>query len=111
MKAKTIIISLIVSALCLSASAHKDRIIHLEESKLIGLPEQYQPASFTVTNQIISIGRNMVKITEPIWKRFGNIEEDKIIITSSWYHARTTIPPYIIFSNSKFSIVLNLNTP
>jgi len=81
MKIKTLISSLIISAFCTSAFAHKDRIIQLKENKLIGLPEQYQPASFTITNQTISIGKNMVKIPDPIWKRFGNIQDENLIIT------------------------------
>lgn len=110
MKIKMLLTGLIISAFCVSAEAHRDRIIQLKGNKLIGLPEQYQPATFSATNLLLSIGKYEVKIPAPIWNRFGNIETNQLIFTSSWYHEEGTLPPYINIHNSNFSLLLNLDS-
>jgi len=109
MKIKTLTISLIISAFCLSSIAHQDRILELKENKLIGLPTQYQPATFSYQTRSLSIGKNSVVIPESIWSLFGDIKQDPIIFTASWYHDGD-LPHYLYVKNRNCEFLINLQT-
>jgi len=112
MEIKILITGLIVSLFCVSSFAHQDRIILLEEERLDGLPEQYQPATLSISNQQLTIGQNTVVIPDCIWNRFGDTQKSPLKFGASWYHEQYEggLPPYMRIWNSHFRLLLNLDS-
>jgi len=88
----------ISAVICFSASAHQDRIIKLENGVLVGLPDKYQPAYFNLQKKSLQIGVNQLDFPPCISNYFSEDAQDDILITSSWHHDLTTIPPYLLIS-------------
>ncbi len=91
--------------------AHKDRLIRLNGDKLIGLPEEYQPASFD--GNVLSISGNKLTFPSCIKKSINFKRNKNLLILSSWYHSRSTLPPYISFANknnSRLSLLLDMTS-
>lgn len=80
---------------CCPLSAHMDRIIELEEGKLIGLPQEYQPAFLDLQDMSLQIGSNRLKFPACVSKYFQNQTQYDVEITASWYHDVYTLPPYL----------------
>jgi hypothetical protein len=97
---KKIFLSVFFLALvfCVSASAHQDRIITMENGKLIGLPERYQPAHLDLQKKSLRIGANQFNFPACVLKYFPNDDQYDIKITSSWYHDLSILPPYLSIS-------------
>ena len=117
MKMTSYILAVITYFICISVSAHKDTIIRFEYGKLIGLPEEYQPAILSLDKRSIQIGSKSVTIPKCIWDRFGKVKEKDILVHSSWYHDKTMLPAYIVIEVKKdkrqdnyYELNLNLNT-
>ena len=112
-KRACLVISLL---LCSSVFAHQDRIITLESNgDLTGLPEQYLPANFNEKTHTLSIAKNTFAMPVCISKYFSFSPDSTLKITSSWYHQRSILPPYINFKispNDKdyaFSLLIGLD--
>lgn len=79
------------------SEAHQDRIIELKNGRLVGLPDQYQPAYFDLENKSLQIGTNRIIFPPCVSTYFPDNEKYKLFITSSWYHSSDLLPPYIVF--------------
>ena len=114
--------------------AHQDVEVQImSDGKLLGLPKEYQPASLEVAfsgndksrrpNSIsISIGKNTTIVPSCAAQLINTNEKKLIGASASWYHTRSTLPPYlnVIFldpvqdtsswPNSGFSLLFNLET-
>ena len=104
-----ILLFLVVTATC---HAHKDRIFACNNGIIQNLPKVYEPATFSVTTKLLKIGKCSVKIPDSLWEKFGDINKDPIKFTGSWYHRKEKggLPNYISLRNSKFKLLLNLDT-
>jgi hypothetical protein len=77
-------------------AAHEDTGIVLgPKGELKGLPEQYLPAS--LQNNKIIIGKHELNMPECVAKYFSNSANYDLLISSSWYHNKSLLPPYINF--------------
>ncbi len=86
------------------AFAHQDTIIQLDESgHMKGLPDEYSPAQIDFEKELISIGNTTMQMPPCIFKYFSDRQSYDLKITSSWYHQRSTLPPYISFKVSPLS--------
>ncbi len=112
MNTKTLMLPLALLALCSPLHAHQDTGITLVTNRLQGLPKQYEPASFSYRSRTLAIGTNSVVIPEPIWKLFGDTDEDPIVFSASWYHLRQPggLPDYLYMRNSSCEFVVSLKT-
>lgn len=116
MKIRTILSVLSFFTATFTAFAHVDRIITLERGVLVGLPDQYMPAAFSVVEQKLTIGRHTVTLPKCISSYWGSIESSNITFSSSWYHKRSSLPPYLVLrirtpdSKDQFHLLLNLET-
>ena len=81
---------------CSAVSAHKDRIIEREtDGKLVGLPNQYEPAFLTLRPKaILRIGKNAVTIPQCLVEALS-LRQSNLRFTSSWYHDLSILPPYL----------------
>ena len=112
---KHLAILLIALSCGLTCKAHTDTVITLDGDKLIGLPNQYSPAVFNWKSRTLRIGANQVDLSA-----FENVvplnQEYAISIASSWYHKRSTLPPYIGLKlkpkgrTFTYSLLFNLET-
>jgi hypothetical protein len=75
--------------------AHKDRIIKLDGNQLLGLPEKYQPASFSLSDNTLRI-KNHEMIFAPYIEAFFTEENCKLEFFASWYHNIDLLPPYLL---------------
>jgi len=112
MKTKTLVIALTLLALCSPLHAHQDTVITLVTNRLQGLPQQYEPASFSYHTRALAIGTNSVVIPKPIWRLFGDTEQDPIVFSASWYHHRRPggLPDYLYIRNKNCGFLVNLKT-
>lgn len=91
--------------------AHQDTRLTLEDGKITGLPEKYEPASFDRNKKVLTIGGKTFEFPEVLQKLFtdGRVEEgplgkieDKghpyqLVLSASWYHDYFEIlPPYLL---------------
>jgi hypothetical protein len=83
--------------LCANSFAHENKIITLEEGKLIGLPDQFAPAEFNLDNFKLRIGDNEMAFTPFLASLFPENNEYDLDIYSSWYHDKSVSPSYIGF--------------
>ncbi len=110
MKIKIILLVILAFSFSVESYAHKDRCIRLIGDKLEGLPTEYQPASFSYEYKTLTIGQNTMVIPESIWIKFGDTKQNPLDFSASWYHSRSTLPPYMSIENSKFGLLLNLDS-
>ena len=96
---------------------HKDRIIFYEKNgELVGLPQIYQPASFSLKSRTLKIGDNKIIIPDCVWSLFGKVKKESLKFGASWYHKSKTLPPYIHMrivptrDKSGYRLLFNLNT-
>ena len=111
MRSSFIFFSILISS---AAFAHKDTGIKLDKSgQLIGLPKEYLPAKFELENFTLSIANNQLTLPECISKFLVN---NKLSFSSSWYHTRSSLPPYFNINASSYSqnieytFMLNMDT-
>ncbi len=97
-----------------SSAAHEDMGILLgPKGELKGLPEQYLPAS--LQNNKITIGTHELNMPECVAKYFSSAVPYDLSISSSWYHNKSTLPPYINFNikpknkDFEFRLLFSLN--
>ena len=115
MKCKVIIACFFTFIFSITSNAHTDTILNQEGYKLVGLPEEFTPAVFNWEKKLLRIGENQIDLNS-----FENVipmrQEYKIYISSSWYHKRSALPPYIGIvlkpkdRTFKYTILLKLET-
>ncbi|WP_044615846.1 hypothetical protein [Gynuella sunshinyii] len=94
-------LAVIIVMLSSFAYSHQDRIIQVgSDGGLIGLPDEYLPASINVREGQISIGGTTLNMPPCVFKYFQDHESYDLSVTSSWYHQRSSLPPYIQFKVS-----------
>lgn len=99
-----------------SAYGHQDAIIPLVRGKLQGLPENYQPATFSRAERKLQIGNLSVTIPPCLWQHFSAAKESEFRFLASWYHDVATLPPYISVSvadkktKTQIQLLINLDT-
>lgn len=109
---------LIILAFCnAQAFAHQDTIITVDKTgNMEGLPEAYLPANIDLDKNSISIANNQFDMPRCVSKYFAHHESHKLHVTSSWYHQRSILPPYINFKISpkgkdfEYSLMFELDT-
>ncbi|KID56563.1 hypothetical protein JF50_11535 [Pseudoalteromonas luteoviolacea] len=94
------------------AHAHQDTVLKLNGNKLVGLPNQYLPASFDESTNILKIkNRQLIFAKCFVEKEEFDIEHG---IYASWYHRTpyNDLANYIGFKTkkSRFGLVINLDT-
>lgn len=96
--------------------AHQDRILSLNEDKLVGLPEKYLPAEYDATRKKLRVRNHEMVFSPYLSSLFPNDIDYELKITASWYHESNTLPPYINFEikplgkDYSYRILLNLET-
>ena len=94
--------------------AHKDALIRLKGTELVGLPEKFAPAELDLKAARLRIGHHVMTFSPFLKSLFDQSHE--LVISASWYHNSKTLPPYIQFSiqprkkDSSYAILLNLET-
>jgi len=83
-----------VLLISISVQAHKDRLITLENECLVGLPNEYQPAQLNLNEGRLRI-KNHVMVFPPYIRSLFPENRYHLEITSSWYHERSILPPYL----------------
>ncbi len=83
--------------------AHTDKIIEIEDGKLLGLPAKYNPAIISPNGLNIQI--NDIQLKFPIWFNTSkeNFKMYDLKIRASWFHDLSILPPYIIIRMEKKS--------
>jgi len=77
-----------------SVCGHADTIIRLDGDKLVGLPQEYQPAQLDLKAFRIRI-REHTKDFSPWLKSLFEQPHD-LLLSASWYHERSIPPPYLL---------------
>ena len=96
---KYFLILIVFAIFSAQAMAHQDRIIQVaKDGSMTGLPETYLPAKIDLENMAITIARTTFNMPPCVSKYFADY--DNLEVTSSWYHTRSTLPPYINFKIS-----------
>ena len=73
--------------------ANEDTVIRLEGTNLIGLPKHYTPAELDPKAIRLRIGSHAMTFSPFLKSLFD--EPHKLRIAASWYHERSTLPPYL----------------
>ena len=76
------------------AFGHADMIIRRDDNKLVGLPPAYQPAELDLKAFRIRI-REHTEDFSP-WLKSLFIQPYDLQLSASWYHERSTLPPYLL---------------
>ncbi len=93
-----IIVTILILLICSHTLAHTDRLIEIDgDGNLIGLPTEYLPAIFNRKEMVLNVQGSTLNVRSclPNNVDFGDVN---VKITSSWYHSRSTLPPYINLS-------------
>jgi hypothetical protein len=94
--------------------AHRDTLIRLEGTQLVGLPEKFAPAELDLKAARLRIGHHVMTFSPFLESLFDQPHE--LVISASWYHHSKTLPPYILLriqpreKDFSYGILLNLET-
>jgi len=97
-----------------SVQAHVDTTLLLRGDKLLGLPETFSPAVFDRKLFRLRI-KNHQMVFSPFLRSLFETSH-KLVVSASWYHTGSTLPPYILFSiypkgkDFSYKILLELET-
>src|ERR1700677_4976282 len=78
---------------CSALLAHKDRLIELKGTRLVGLPEKFTRAELDLKAGELRIGHRAMTFSPLLKSLFDQPRE--LVISASWYHDPETLPPYI----------------
>lgn len=86
-----------------AAYAHRDTIFHISESgELVGVPEEFSPAyllidheSDVVNSVTLQVSGHIAELPACIARFFDLPIGEEILVSGSWYHERSLLPPYI----------------
>ena len=99
-----------------SSFAHEDTIIEVKETKLIGLPEEYQPAELDLENKLLRIADNQIILPDCLIQ-YLPINNNDARVLASWYHDnRSGLPPYLNITGInqdkpiKYWVLFDMNT-
>lgn len=115
---KLLIFFILSLFMCNSLFAHTDRIITCKNGKLIGLPKQYQPAELDLDKYRLRIKNHVINISKSAYLNslFPKNKKYDLDISSSWYHDKSLLPPYIVFhikpleKDFSYKILFNMDT-
>lgn len=88
-----------------SVWAHQDRVLKLQpDGSIEGLPEKYQPASLKIardpsnltTGAVLTLGQGRYEFPDCLLGMFDLPDGLSIALHGSWYHERSTLPPYLV---------------
>jgi hypothetical protein len=93
-------------------AAHQDTPIQRKDGKLLGLPKEFQPASFDLEKKIFTISGKALKFPDSLQSlfpddrrvdQFGEPNAVKGIpyelkFSASWYHGPSLLPPYLLIT-------------
>jgi hypothetical protein len=94
--------------------AHEDAIIQLKGTNLVGLPKTYAPAELDMKAFRLRIGSHAMTFSPFLKSLFD--EPNELRISASWYHERSTLPPYLLLhiqpkkKDFSYSILFNMDT-
>ncbi|MGJ8726758.1 MAG: hypothetical protein ACSHYB_19595 [Roseibacillus sp.] len=122
------IVALCVSNLC---RGHQDTRLKLEDKKIIGLPERYEPASFVRAGLKLTIGGKTLVLPKVLNAVFTDGSDTeifgkkvhmeghpyKLVFSASWYHDDFdgALPPYMLIRvepsdcDYAFEILVNMD--
>jgi hypothetical protein len=102
-------------ALPSALQAHEDTIIQLKGTNLVGLPKNYAPAELDMRAFRLRIGSRAMNFS-PYLRCFFD-EPYELRISASWYHERSTLPPYLLLhiqpkkkKDFSYGILFNMDT-
>lgn len=83
--------------------AHRDTIFHITESgELVGVPEEFSPAylvidreSDIVNSVTLQVSDHAAELPACISRFFDLPIGEEILVSGSWYHETSLLPPYI----------------
>jgi hypothetical protein len=99
---------------CGALLAHKDALIQLKGTRLVGLPEKFAPAELDLKAGELRIGHCAMTFSPLLKSLFDQPHE--LVVSASWYHDPKTLPPYICLhikpqdKDFSYEILLNLET-
>jgi len=99
---------------CGALLAHKDTLIQLKGTRLVGLPEKFTPAELDLKAGELRIGHHAMTFSPLLKSLFDQSHE--LVISASWYHNPKILPPYISLhikpreKDFSYQILLNLET-
>ena len=89
-------ITLCLIVISSSVFAHRDRIIALKSNgQLEGLPVEFMPACFHKEEMALSIKGTTLRFPACVKRYFPTSIDYKLLITSSWYHDKSLLLPYL----------------
>jgi hypothetical protein len=95
--------------------AHKDIIIPLKGTNMVGLPKNYAPAELDMKALRLRIGSHAMTFS-PLLKSFFD-EPYELRISASWYHERSILPPYLLLhiqpkktKDFSYNILINMDS-
>jgi hypothetical protein len=102
-------------ALPSALQAHEDTIIQLKGTNLVGLPKNYAPAELDTNAFRLRIGSHAMTFSPFLKSLFD--EPHELRISASWYHERSTLPPYLLLhiqpkkkKDFSYSVLLDMDT-
>ncbi|WP_371195585.1 hypothetical protein [Glaciecola sp. SC05] len=102
MKIQIKVVFLTIYFVSFSAFSHVDTILKLEGGSLIGLPEEFSPASMDIAQGILEIAGKRLKFPDCI-SNFFDFRSEDLLITASWYHETLdgSLPAYITLGTTE----------
>src|SRR5262249_42472620 len=102
-------------ALPFALHAHKDTIIQLKGTRLVGLPKHYGPAELDMRAFRLRIGSHAMT-SSPFLKSLFD-EPQEVSVSAAWYHERSTLHPYLLLhiqpktkKDFSYGILFNMDT-
>ena len=115
---KRIVTAFVLALMGSQALAHKDTLLGIaEDGELLGLPNQYSPASFDYRTQTLRVGKRKV-IFSPCLRAhvFSGQPSEKLAWSASRYHEPSSMPYYLAWEIRPavkeywYSLLFNLET-
>lgn len=96
---------------------HKEAPLQVDnKGNITGLPEEYSPALFDRSKNILRIRNRIIEFPECIGNYFEIYHEPTLRLSASWYHSKEVMPYYVNFEISdknqmnSYDILVDLET-
>lgn len=73
----------------------QDTLLKYQYGELLGLPSEYQPASFDKNAIALRVGKKELIFPVCLKKYFTTNNSHRLVFKASWYHKLGRMPPYI----------------
>ena len=93
-------------------AAHQDTPIQFKDGKLLGLPKEFQPATFDLNKKLLAISGKSLQFPDSLQALFPDDRREDLLgepnpvkgipfdlnFSASWYHGPSFLPPYLLIS-------------